>query len=309
MKQSEIKGFDKALDAASYDPVAEIYGHYINRLSGPLAEHVVRLGELRQGQSVLDVGTGTGIAARYAARAVAPGGQVTGIDLSAGMIKAAMETALAEALMNVSYRVMDAELLAFPDRSFDAVTSLCAVAHFPALTKAMGEMRRVMKPGGRLVVAIGAGRPGISAALVPYAARRVLGIATGWIRPRMRAPGVMERFIEARVAELPQREETMWAGGNPSLSLRQHVVQAGFEDVRSDWVGHTVRFASAESFWEAQVAIITAVRKRLQQLPEDRVELLHSEFVGRAQAVLESGGELLYPYGAYFITGVSRSAD
>ena len=82
--------FDKARDAASYDDVAEAYARYIdNRLSPPLACRICDLAELAPGERVLDVGTGTGVAALEAVRRVGPSGLVTAIDLSEGMIRTA----------------------------------------------------------------------------------------------------------------------------------------------------------------------------------------------------------------------------
>ncbi len=297
--------FDKLLDAASYDPVAGVYGHYINRLSAPLARHAVILGHLEPGHRVLDVGTGTGIAARYAALAVAPTGQAVGIDLSAGMISVARETALSEGASNVSFDVMDAESLQFPDNSFDCVLSLCAVAHFPQLGQALTEMRRVMKPASRLVVAIGAGRPGLSAALIPYATMRLIRHVSGRFHPQLWAPHCMERFVSERVPWIAEPEETTWSGGQPFVTLPRRVRAAGFQRVRSEWVGHVVTFETAEAFWEAQVSIITSVRKRLAQLPQTRLTELRSEFITLAQQALDSGGELIYPYGAFYVTAVA----
>ncbi len=297
--------FDKILDAASYDPVAEVYGHYINRLSAPLARHAVKLCRLEPGHRVLDVGTGTGIAARYAALAVAPTGQAFGIDLSAGMISVARVTALNEGAGNVAFDVMDAESLLFPDHSFDCVLSLCAVAHFPQLGQTLAEMRRVMKPAGRLVVAIGAGRPNLSTALIPYATTRLIRLASGWFHPRLWAPHCMERFVSERVPWIAEPEETTWSGGTPFVTLPRHVRAAGFQRVRTDWVGHVVTFENAEAFWDAQVSIITSVRKRLAQLPQPRLAELRSEFVALAQRALDLGGELIYPYGAFYVTAVA----
>ena len=76
--------FDKRSDAASYDPYAEAYGRYIERLAAPLGPYLCQLVHLEPGDRVLDVGTGTGLAARSAATTAAPHGEVMAIDLSKG---------------------------------------------------------------------------------------------------------------------------------------------------------------------------------------------------------------------------------
>ena len=145
--------FDKATDSGRYDQFSAAYYSNIEKLSAPLAEYAVALGRLEQSHRVLDVGTGTGIAARYAARKVGPTGFVLGIDLSEGMLKVATEASRQQGLTNVEFRLMDAEALDLPDESFDGVMSLCAVSHFPNARTALAQMIRVPRRGCRLVVA------------------------------------------------------------------------------------------------------------------------------------------------------------
>ena len=98
---------------------------------------------------VLDVACGPGIVAcavaRYAAR-------VTGIDLTPAMIAQARKRQDREGLMNVEWRVGDATGLPFTDRTFDVVLTRYSFHHMTEPVLALGEMRRVCRPGGRLVV-------------------------------------------------------------------------------------------------------------------------------------------------------------
>ena len=143
--------FDKHHDAASYDAHANGYDTYVRRLATPLAARLCELGRLRPGDAVLDVGTGTGLAARRASQVVAPRGRVLGVDLSAGMIDVAKKSITGWSGTPPEFRVMDAECLELPDASFDAVISLCAVSHFPNISSAIGEMYRVLVPSVRWV--------------------------------------------------------------------------------------------------------------------------------------------------------------
>ena len=105
--------------------------------------------ELKEDDWLLDVGCGTGWAVMQAARMV-PGGRACGIDLSPGMISRA--NGLTDGLSNVGFKVGDAESIPYPDESFDAVMCTNSFHHYSAPVRALSEMRRVLKPGGRLVI-------------------------------------------------------------------------------------------------------------------------------------------------------------
>ena len=299
----EAEPFDKQSDASSYDHAASSYGKYIERLSQPLAVRAVDLAGVMRGQRVLDVGTGTGIAARCAANTVGSHGEVLGIDLSDGMLNAARDETKRLGLENIQFLKMDAEELEFPDNHFDAVISLCAVAHFPNLDVALCEIRRCLKPGRRAVVAIGAGRPPLGSGLVRYAAGRLLKKIRSLFQPQVWAPGAVMDFIDSCRPGLPAAKFTEWRKEDPYRRLRLAVREAGFELDGTSWAGHTLCFDSAPEFWEAQVSIVTAVRQRLLHLDTDRLAAMRDEFVASAQEILDQNGRLYYPFGAYYVCG------
>ncbi|WP_249353826.1 class I SAM-dependent methyltransferase [Rhodococcus sp. USK13] len=103
------------------------------------------------GDEVLDIGCGTGIFSRRAARVVRPGGRVVGIDPSPPMIEYATRRALA----NCTFVIAGAEDLPQPDVSFDLVISSLAIHHIPPELRAnaLAEAFRVLRPGGRLLIA------------------------------------------------------------------------------------------------------------------------------------------------------------
>jgi ubiquinone/menaquinone biosynthesis C-methylase UbiE len=115
----------------------------------PVAERLVDLADLRAGSRVLDVAAGSGNAALAAARF---GCDVVGIDYVEGLLERGRERARAEGL-TVDLRLGDAEDLAFPDRSFDAVLSVLGSMFAPDHAQTAREITRVTRPGGTIALA------------------------------------------------------------------------------------------------------------------------------------------------------------
>lgn len=105
---------------------------------------------LSPGQAVLDLACGTGHVTRQAAQAVGALGSVVGVDLSERMVDAARH----RALPNTRFVRMDAQRLALPDQQFDVVLCCLGLMYVPDPEQALREMRRVLKPGGRLVLSV-----------------------------------------------------------------------------------------------------------------------------------------------------------
>jgi ubiquinone/menaquinone biosynthesis C-methylase UbiE len=118
---------------------------------GRVYRRIVALSGVRAGDSVLDVGSSSGYLARKLAVAAGPAGHVTGVDPSA----AAIAYARRRARRAMTFAVGVAQDLDLPDGSFDVVTCTLAMHHIPARKReaAFGEMFRVTRPGGRLLVA------------------------------------------------------------------------------------------------------------------------------------------------------------
>ena len=126
----------------SYDEVAETYARiHAPRLAEPAGDLVGLVG-VRPGWRVLDVGTGTGVAATAAAGA---GAHVFGIDEAIGMLRAGRSA-------DGSLPVATAEAIDLPfrDNAFDALVANFVIAHFAKYKTALFDMKRVMRPGGRI---------------------------------------------------------------------------------------------------------------------------------------------------------------
>jgi SAM-dependent methyltransferase len=139
----------------------------------PMSDALLEGVAISPGEQVLDLASGSGEPAHSIASLVGERGGVTATDLSQAMI--ALAESHGEHLSNVSYRQADAHALPFPDASFDAVTSRLGIMYFWDCPRALDEVLRVLKPGGRVGFVAWAGPPqnALARTLIgPFASRR-----------------------------------------------------------------------------------------------------------------------------------------
>jgi ubiquinone/menaquinone biosynthesis C-methylase UbiE len=134
---------------ANFDVLADTYDAmgFVVRTAARLVE----LAALRPGERVLDLATGTGLAALAAAQAVGPTGHVLGTDLAQAPLARARAKAAASGLANVEFSVGDAETPALPDRAVDVVLCASGIFFLPHPDAAVKEWRRVTRSGGRVL--------------------------------------------------------------------------------------------------------------------------------------------------------------
>lgn len=119
-----------------------------------LRQRTANLAQLQPGETALDVGCGTGTLLMEAARSVGPAGRVAGVDPGTQQIARA-RTKAARRNMPIEFQIGVIEQIPFPDQTFDVVFSTLMMHHLPAPLKRQGleEIARVLKPGGRLIIA------------------------------------------------------------------------------------------------------------------------------------------------------------
>lgn len=209
-----------------WDGVAEGYDTYVTPLVIPLAEEVLGRVDIRPGTRLLDVGAGSGALALAAARR---GAHAVATDIAPGMIARLEARARDERLTNVESRVMDAYSLELNDDAFDVSASQLGVTVLPELRRALGEMVRVTKPGGHVVVV----------ALGPPEKAEFLGFFLAALKasvPGFTGPPADPPPVQFQVADLAK--------------FHERLVEARLRDISLDTITFDLEFPSARRFWD-----------------------------------------------------------
>ena len=148
-KAERVRGvFDSV--ASRYDLMNDLMSFGVHRLWKRFA---IGLSGVRSGQRVLDLASGTGDLAARLAGLVGPRGQVVMTDINAAMLARGRDRLLDEGRVgNVAYAQVDAEALPFAAGSFDCVTIAFGLRNVTHKERALAEMHRVLRPGGRALV-------------------------------------------------------------------------------------------------------------------------------------------------------------
>lgn len=237
----------------AWDLCAESYDRCLTRAFAPFSERLVSLAQLQDGQRVLDVATGSGLAALMAAELVGPDGHVSGVDLSETMIALATQRAAEKRFENVHFTHMDAEHLDFPDGSFDAALCALGLMLFPQPEQALSEMHRVLRSGGT-------------------AALSVFGRGS---RVALRA--FMEPFLP-HMPPAPQRGPSTFGFGRSEV-LEEALENAGFSDVITEQHAHVLTFEHEDGIWEMLLSLGRLAQMHSRLSAETRQDL--KEQVGR----------------------------
>jgi O-methyltransferase/aklanonic acid methyltransferase len=236
---------------------------YRDRVAGALSRHEARgrlaayaALALEPGERVVDLGCGPGTLTFAISAAVGASGHVVGVDLADGMLRLAR----AGAPPNVSLARMDMERLGFQDARFDAAVCGHALQFCPDLPRALTEVRRILRPGGRFAASL----PGRTS---PPPGLRLRELFSDLLPP---APAMADT------------EATAEATGS-AAHLLAVLVAAGFDAVRTVEVDEPVTYRTPEemidkslTWWE--------LAWRLESVPAERHEPIRAEAVARLRA-------------------------
>jgi ubiquinone/menaquinone biosynthesis C-methylase UbiE len=217
----------------------------------PLTDWMLERLAAQPGQTLLELGAGTGETGLLAARLVDPGGRVILTDRSTAMLEAAERRARELGLSNVELRALDMEAIDLPEAAVDGVLCRLALMLVPDTTAALAGIRRVLRPGGRL-------------------------IATVWdaVERNPWAPALWE--VVERMTDLPPARP----GGPGMFSLGDAggiealLADAGFREIAVERIAIEWRYDDFESYWRTQSSLNGSLSQLLPTLPQEERDLL-----------------------------------
>jgi SAM-dependent methyltransferase len=222
------------------------HAEHVDRRSSDLTETMLARAALAPGDRVLELACGPGGAGLAAAPRVAPGGEIVLSDIAAEMTQIAAARARALGLTNVSTRVLDLEGIDEPDGSYDVVLCREGLMLVPDPARAAREIRRVLRPGGRLALAV-------------------------W-GPRERNPWLSVMF-DAVSAQLGCPVPPDGIPGPFSLQdadqLAALLAHAGLSDVKVSEAPVPLHARSFEEWWTARCALAGPLTKILAAVPDE----------------------------------------
>lgn len=210
---------------AAWHSIATGYDELITPLTIPLTEEALGRVDIHPGVRLLDVAAGSGALSIAAARL---GAEVVATDIAPGMIERLQARARAEGLGNIEGLVMDGQELDFEDGTFDVCASNLGVNLFPDWRRGIGELARVTKPGGKVLIA----------ALGQAQKAEFLGFFLGALRasiPGFTAPD----FTDSPPTRLADPDK-----------LRRELSNAGLTDIVVDTVIWRMEFRSGTHLWD-----------------------------------------------------------
>jgi 2-polyprenyl-3-methyl-5-hydroxy-6-metoxy-1,4-benzoquinol methylase len=307
MNEFDSRNF-KARDASSYDTVTEQFDYFTQRLSQPMALHLLSLADIAPSEKILDVGTGTGVVALEAAKIIDGRGEIHGIDLSSEMLAKAEEKALRAGFdQRINFSLMDIEALNFAEHQFNVVLSLFALLHFPNPKTALEEIYRVIRPGGRLILAVGSGIPMFSFYSWIHLVRRFPDFLKDLLGRRLTAPQFLDSLVLQNIPETHEPEESHLAAHtfhNRARTVVSLIKEVGFKVLKTDWLGHEEIIETPEEFWEIQRTFSSIARKRLSIADANQIENIQRKFLKKCREVQSKGGQLVYPFGAFYVVAM-----
>jgi SAM-dependent methyltransferase len=238
-----------------------------------VSERLVELLDPRPGETILELAAGPGDTGLLAARSLAPGGRLVSTDFAPEMVEAARRRAAELGLDElVSFAVEDMQALSFADASFDGALCRWGLMLVPDMERAAGEISRVLRPGGRIALAVWADPDDNDWMTAPGRSALELGLLE---RPEPDAPGPF------RLARDGALEELLAGAG-----LRVETV----EEVSVAW-----RAASHADWWEIARDTSRSLALILEGATAAEADAIRAGAARRLERYVQPDGSLAVP--------------
>jgi SAM-dependent methyltransferase len=244
----------------------------IRELGAPVSYWMVEAIAPQPAQRVLELAAGIGETGLLAAELVAPAGGVILSDQAEGMLDGARARAAELGLTNVEFQTWNAEWIDMPVASVDAVLCRWGYMLMADPLAALMETRRVLRPGGRLALAVWDAASANPWAILPTSVLLERGLVQPPEGPR---PGP-------------------FALGDPER-LRALLTQAGFTEVRLDAIDVRHRHADFDAFWETMLDISRELHDVVLACPSEEIERIRGALAARLAPYTAADGSLEIP--------------
>jgi len=229
------------------------WDEFIMEFLRPMGAAIIDKLQIKEDDIVLDVAAGTGEPGLTIA-AIAQKGKVTGTDLAANMLQIAEENAIAKGLKNYSTKASDVCELPFDDNTFTKISCRLGFMFFPDMQLAAKQLYRVLKPGGRLAIAV-------------------------WASPDKNIwytamSGVMSKYVETPppAADAPGMFRCSESG-----AMKNILERAGFKNVGAQEIIGSVDFVDADTYWGNRTELSETLVATLAKLDEATIAAIKNE--------------------------------
>ena len=250
---------------ASGNPSVDYERFFVPAIGAPLAIDLIRRAALRPGERVLDVACGTGIVARLALKELSANGTVVGLDINPDML--AVASTASPPGSSIDWHEASAEAMPLANASFDAVLCQMGLQFMPDKHAALREIRRVMVPGGRLILNMPGPTPRLFAIMAEGLTRHLGGETGGFVHQ------VFSLHDTAEIENL--------------------ISEAGFHDVSVQSDTRSLRLPAPEEFlW--QYIYSTPLAGAMAQVDDDHRGSLERDIISKWQAFVKDHALILH---------------